>query len=76
MVGEAASHFMEKGMLFVSGHILFVDGGILANFGYVKGETIYRFCSASLALALKYRMLAKIGSIGRVIAFTTADNMM
>jgi len=23
---------------FVNGHILYVDGGILANFGYVKGE--------------------------------------
>jgi len=23
---------------FVNGHVLYVDGGILANFGYVKGE--------------------------------------
>ena len=23
---------------FVNGHVLYVDGGILANFGYVEGE--------------------------------------
>ena len=23
---------------FINGHVLYVDGGIRANFGYVKGE--------------------------------------
>lgn len=34
-----AALFLASGMSdFVNGHILYVDGGILANFGYVKGE--------------------------------------
>jgi gluconate 5-dehydrogenase len=36
---ESASVFLaSKASNFVNGQILFVDGGILANFGYVKGE--------------------------------------
>lgn len=37
-VGNAALFLASKAADFVNGHILFVDGGILANFGYVKGE--------------------------------------
>ncbi len=37
-VGYAALFLASKASNFVNGHILFVDGGILANFGYVKGE--------------------------------------
>jgi gluconate 5-dehydrogenase len=37
-VGNAALFLASKASNFVNGHILFVDGGILANFGYVKGE--------------------------------------
>ena len=28
----------SKAADFVNGHVLYVDGGITANFGYVKGE--------------------------------------
>lgn len=37
-VGHAALFLASKASDFVNGHVLFVDGGILANFGYVKGE--------------------------------------
>jgi len=37
-VANAALFLASKASSFVNGHILFVDGGILANFGYVKGE--------------------------------------
>ncbi|HOI49088.1 MAG TPA: gluconate 5-dehydrogenase [Prolixibacteraceae bacterium] len=37
-VGNAAMFLASQASNFVNGHILFVDGGILANFGYVKGE--------------------------------------
>ena len=37
-VGNAALFLASKASDFVNGHVLFVDGGILANFGYVKGE--------------------------------------
>ena len=37
-VGNAALFLASKASNFVSGHILYVDGSILANFGYVKGE--------------------------------------
>lgn len=37
-VANAALFLASKAADFVNGHILFVDGGILANFGYVKGE--------------------------------------
>ena len=37
-VAHAALFLASKASDFVNGHILFVDGGILANFGYVKGE--------------------------------------
>lgn len=37
-VGHAALFLASKASDFVNGHILYVDGGILANFGYVKGE--------------------------------------
>jgi len=37
-VAYAALFLASKAADFVNGHILFVDGGILANFGYVKGE--------------------------------------
>jgi len=37
-VGNAALFLASKASNFVNGHILYVDGGILANFGYVKGE--------------------------------------
>jgi gluconate 5-dehydrogenase len=37
-VASAALFLASKASDFVNGHILFVDGGILANFGYVKGE--------------------------------------
>lgn len=37
-VGNAALFLASNASNFVNGHILFVDGGILANFGYVKGE--------------------------------------
>jgi gluconate 5-dehydrogenase len=37
-VANAALFLSSKASNFVNGHILFVDGGILANFGYVKGE--------------------------------------
>ncbi len=37
-VGNAALFLASKAADFVNGHILYVDGGILANFGYVKGE--------------------------------------
>ncbi|MFW6353026.1 MAG: gluconate 5-dehydrogenase [Verrucomicrobiota bacterium] len=37
-VAHAALFLASKAAEFVNGHVLFVDGGILANFGYVKGE--------------------------------------
>jgi gluconate 5-dehydrogenase len=37
-VGHAALFLASKASDFVNGHVLYVDGGILANFGYVKGE--------------------------------------
>jgi gluconate 5-dehydrogenase len=37
-VGYAALFLASKASDFVNGHVLYVDGGILANFGYVKGE--------------------------------------
>lgn len=37
-VANAALFLASRASDFVNGHILFVDGGILANFGYVKGE--------------------------------------
>jgi gluconate 5-dehydrogenase len=37
-VANAALFLASKASDFVNGHILYVDGGILANFGYVKGE--------------------------------------
>jgi gluconate 5-dehydrogenase len=37
-VGKAALFLASKASDFVNGHVLYVDGGILANFGYVKGE--------------------------------------
>ena len=37
-VANAALFLASAASDFVNGHILFVDGGILANFGYVKGE--------------------------------------
>jgi len=37
-VANAALFLSSRASDFVNGHILFVDGGILANFGYVKGE--------------------------------------
>ena len=37
-VGNAALFLASKAADFVNGQVLYVDGGILANFGYVKGE--------------------------------------
>ncbi len=37
-VARAALFLASEASNFVNGHILYVDGGILANFGYVKGE--------------------------------------
>jgi len=37
-VAHAALFLASGASDFVNGHILYVDGGILANFGYVKGE--------------------------------------
>ncbi len=37
-VGNATLFLASKAADFVNGHVLYVDGGILANFGYVKGE--------------------------------------
>ncbi len=37
-VGNAALFLASKASDFVNGHVLYVDGGILANFGYVQGE--------------------------------------
>ncbi len=37
-IGNAALFLASDASTFVNGHILYVDGGILANFGYVKGE--------------------------------------
>ena len=37
-IGNAALFLSSRAADFVNGHILYVDGGILANFGYVKGE--------------------------------------
>lgn len=37
-VGNAALFLASKASDFVNGQVLYVDGGILANFGYVKGE--------------------------------------
>ncbi len=37
-VGNACLFLASKAADFVNGQILYVDGGILANFGYVKGE--------------------------------------
>ena len=39
-VANAALFLASKASDFVNGHILYVDGGILANFGYVKGENL------------------------------------
>ncbi len=37
-VGNACLFLASKAADFVNGQVLYVDGGILANFGYVKGE--------------------------------------
>jgi gluconate 5-dehydrogenase len=37
-VANAALFLASKASNFVNGHILYVDGGILANFGYLKSE--------------------------------------
>ncbi len=37
-VANAALFLSSKAAEFVNGQVLYVDGGILANFGYVKGE--------------------------------------
>ncbi len=37
-VGNATLFLASKAANFVNGHVLYVDGGILANFGYVQGE--------------------------------------
>ena len=37
-VAYAALFLASRASDFVNGHILYVDGGILANFGYIKGE--------------------------------------
>lgn len=37
-VAYAALFLASKASNFINGHILYVDGGIMANFGYVKGE--------------------------------------
>ena len=37
-VAKAALFLSSKASDFVNGQVLYVDGGILANFGYVKGE--------------------------------------
>jgi len=37
-VGYAALFLASGAANFINGQVLFVDGGILANFGYVKGE--------------------------------------
>ena len=37
-VGNAALFLASRASDFVNGHLLYVDGGILANFGYVQGE--------------------------------------
>src|SRR5512133_2658929 len=37
-IAYAALFLASKASDFVNGHVLYVDGGILANFGYVKGE--------------------------------------
>ena len=37
-IGNAALFLASKAADFVNGHVLYVDGGISANFGYVKGE--------------------------------------
>lgn len=37
-VGNASLFLASKAANFVNGQVLYVDGGILANFGYVKGE--------------------------------------
>ncbi|MBR9908826.1 MAG: gluconate 5-dehydrogenase [Gammaproteobacteria bacterium] len=37
-VGKAALFLASKAADFINGQVLFVDGGILANFGYVAGE--------------------------------------
>ena len=39
-VGNAALFLASKAANFVNGHVLYVDGGITANFGYVKGENV------------------------------------
>ena len=37
-IGNAALFLASKAADFVNGHVLYVDGGITANFGYVIGE--------------------------------------
>ncbi len=37
-IGHAALFLASQASNFINGQVLFVDGGILANFGYVKGE--------------------------------------
>ncbi len=37
-VAYAALFLASKAADFINGHILYIDGGILANFGYIKGE--------------------------------------
>jgi len=37
-IGYAALFLSSKASDFINGHLLFVDGGITANFGYVAGE--------------------------------------
>ena len=39
-IGDAALFLASQASNFVNGQVLYVDGGILANFGYVKGENV------------------------------------
>lgn len=39
-VGKAALFLASKAADFINGQVLYVDGGIIANFGYVEGENV------------------------------------
>ncbi len=39
-IGNAALFLASQASQFVNGHVLYVDGGITANFGYVAGENV------------------------------------
>ena len=51
-VANAALFLASKASDFVNGHILFVDGGILANFGFGKVRMMFECLNVKVSYVL------------------------